>query len=302
MNSPKDPNPGTFLDAIEVVTIAEDTVDYESPCLGQHGISLLLKARFGGVEKRTLMDVGQNPEALLKNFSLLGEDPKDIDAVVITHCHYDHTQGLVEVLKAIGKRDIPVVAHPSIFRLNFITSPFLRHVGVMSGDAEPRIREAGGTLYLSADPLAVMPGLFTTGEISRTTDYEEVGIGGLSTIEDGRVKPDGMADDLSIVAKVRGQAPLVLTGCSHAGIVNILKQAASMCGTKEFSNVIGGFHLVEASDERIEKTCEGLAGFKLRKLTPGHCTGFRAQAAMYSRFGAAFTPLRTGMRIRVAAD
>ena len=301
MTEAKDPNPKGQLDELEIIVIAEDSVMYESPYLGQHGISLLARACGGGVTKNILMDVGQNPMGLLYNFKQMDINPACIDAIVITHCHYDHTQGLAEIVAATGKKDLPVIAHPAMFRLNFITAPFLRHVGVMSGDSGDKLRAAGAELYLTTDPLELMPGLFTTGEVKRQTEYEEVGIGGLATIEDGRVKQDGMPDDLSVVARVRGHAPLVMTGCSHAGIVNIVKQVASMCGTREFENVIGGFHLIEASEDRIKKTVAGLAEFKLKAIMPGHCTGFRAQAAMYTAFGKAFTNLQTGMRIKVTA-
>lgn len=301
MAEPKDRDTRGRLDELEIMVMAEDSVMYESPYLGQHGISLLIRATTGGATRNVLMDVGQNPTGLLYNFERMGIEPSCIDAIVITHCHYDHTRGLAEIVAAIGKKGLPVIAHPSLFRLNFITDPFLAHVGVGPGDSEAKLREAGAEPYLTVDPVELMPGLTTTGEVSRQTDYEDVGIGGLSTIEDGRVVRDDMPDDLSVIARVRGRAPLVMTGCSHAGIVNIVEHASSMCGTREFENVIGGFHLVEASDERIRKTVEGLAGFSLRAIAPGHCTGFRAQAAMYSAYGDAFTALRTGMRIKVTA-
>jgi 7,8-dihydropterin-6-yl-methyl-4-(beta-D-ribofuranosyl)aminobenzene 5'-phosphate synthase len=301
MAEPKTHSPQGQLDELEIVVLCEDSVLYESPYLGQHGISLLARARSEGISRNILMDVGQNPSALLGNFSLMNIDPKEVDGIVITHCHYDHTRGLAEVLRAIGKSDLPVVAHPKLFRLNFITTPHLRHVGVMQGDSAERLREAGAELFLTSDPLQLMPGLFTTGEVKRQTEYEEVGIGGLSTLEDGHLKKDEMPDDLSIVACVRGHAPVIMTGCSHAGIVNIVKQVSSMCDTTSFENVLGGFHLVEASEERIKKTCTGLAAFDLKAVMPGHCTGFRAQAALYASFGKAFTPLQTGMHIRISA-
>lgn len=301
MKPPVDPCPDTYLDSLEIVVAAEDSVEFESPCLGQHGLSIIVTAASGSLQKRVLMDVGQHPGALLGNMRLLGVEPGSIDAIVVTHCHYDHTMGLAEVVASIGKRDLPVIAHPSLFRPNLVSAPVAKHIGVPSADSEANVRDAGGLWCLTRDPFPVMPGLFTTGEIARVTAYEDVGIGGLSTIADGRLVPDPMPDDLSLVAKVRGRAPVVLTGCAHAGIVNILGQVASMCGAQEFENVIGGFHLVEASEDRIEKTMAGISRFKPKAITPGHCTGFRAQAAMYAAFGKAFAPLRTGMRIRVAA-
>jgi 7,8-dihydropterin-6-yl-methyl-4-(beta-D-ribofuranosyl)aminobenzene 5'-phosphate synthase len=302
MTDTVNPNPEGQLDELEIIVMAEDSVMYESPCLGQHGISLLLKATGGGVTKHILMDVGQNPTGLLYNFTTLGMDPSCIDAIMITHCHYDHTQGLARIVAASGKKNLPVIAHPALFRLNFITKPFLQNAGVMPDDSEEKLRAAGAELYLTHDPLELMPGLFTTGEIRRQTDYEDAGISGLSTIVDGKLKPDSMPDDVSLVARVRGHAPLIMTGCSHAGIVNIVSQVSSMCGTREFENVLGGFHLIEASEDRIRKTVAGLSEYKLKSIMPGHCTGFRAQAAMYTAFGMAFTPLQTGMRIKVGSS
>ncbi len=300
MAGEKDRRPYGELDEAEIIVMCEDSVQYESPYLGQHGISLLVRGKREGVSRSVLMDVGQNPSALLENFRLMKIDPAEIDAVVITHCHYDHTQGLAEILKAIGKRDLPVAAHPSVFRLNFITAPYLRHVGVMRGDGAGELRAAGAELYLTPDPLQLMPGLFTTGEIKRRTDFEEVGIS-LFTLEEGRVRQDTMGDDISLVVCVKGRPPAVLTGCSHAGIVNIVSQVSELCGTRDFSCVMGGLHLVEAPEDRIRKTTEALREFGIRSLLAGHCTGFRAQASLHAAFGSAFTPLQTGVRITLAA-
>jgi 7,8-dihydropterin-6-yl-methyl-4-(beta-D-ribofuranosyl)aminobenzene 5'-phosphate synthase len=234
------------LTKLKITVIAEDSVLFESPYLGQHGISLLVVAERNGIQKHILVDVAQNPAALLENMHMLEIEPSSIDAVVLTHCHYDHTQGLTDVLGKIGKKDIPVIGHPDIFRLNFITKPYLRHVGIMAGDRQADIENAGGALYLTEDPLEIMPGLFTTGQVERTTDFEEVGIS-LSTIENGRIRPDMMPDDISLVANVKGKGVVVMTGCSHAGIVNIAKQAVKLVGTDKIHGILGGFHLIEAT-------------------------------------------------------
>jgi len=175
------------LSRLKITVVDEDSVFYESPYLGQHGISLLITAERNGIKKNVLVDVAQNSAALLENMHMLDIDPSSIDAVVLTHCHYDHTQGVAKILKEIGRQDIPVIAHQDIFRLNFITDPYLRHVGIMDGDRQADIEGSGGTLYLTKDPLEIMPGLFTTGQVERTTNFEEVGIR-LFTIENNRVK------------------------------------------------------------------------------------------------------------------
>ncbi|MCK4388174.1 MAG: MBL fold metallo-hydrolase, partial [Dehalococcoidia bacterium] len=127
------------LDSLKITVLTEDSVLYESHYLGQHGVSFLLEGAKGSDVMRILVDVGQNSQALLSNMKLMNISPSIIDAVVLTHCHYDHTQGVARVLKEIGRGDIQVIAHRDIFRLNFVTEPYLRHVGIMPGDSREEI-------------------------------------------------------------------------------------------------------------------------------------------------------------------
>ena len=289
------------LNRIKITTLAEDSVLYESPYLGQHGISFLVTAERDGTIKNVLVDVAQNPSALLENANMMDISLSCIDAIVLTHCHYDHTQGLAKVLKEIGKKDLPVIAHPDIFRLNFISDPYLRHVGVMDEDKQANIEDSGGTLYLTRDPLEIMPGLITTGQVERATDFEEVGIS-LSTIENDQVKPDLMLDDISLVANVKGKGVVIVTGCSHAGIVNITKQAVKLTKTEKIHGIIGGLHLIEAigaAEIRIKKTAQVLKQFDPDWVYAGHCTGFKAQVELYNTFKDRFSPLHTGMIVEV---
>ena len=291
-------NPTDLLSSLKVTVLAEDSVQYESPLLGQHGISFLLEARTQDVCKRILVDVGQNPSALLLNMRLLGIQPSAIDALFLTHCHYDHTQGTVEVLKAIGKKGFPVVAHPDTFRPHYVKDPYLRHVGVMPEDSQPRIEEAGGLLFQPTDPFPFVPGLITTGEVRRQTEFEEVGIA-LFTLAGGRVVQDTMKDDISLVAQVRDKGLVIVTGCSHAGIVNIVKHSVEMTGERRIAAILGGFHLLSASEERIGKTVAALSQFDIELISAGHCTGFKAQAALYQTFKDRFKPLQTGMTFEI---
>jgi 7,8-dihydropterin-6-yl-methyl-4-(beta-D-ribofuranosyl)aminobenzene 5'-phosphate synthase len=286
------------LSSLRITVCAEDSVAYESPYLGQHGISFFITAQRDGIERNVLVDVAQNPDALLENMKKMGIAASCIDAVVLTHCHYDHTQGLGRILKEIGKKDLPVIAHPDIFRLNFITDPCLRHVGVMAGDRREDIEAAGGSLFLTSDPLELMPGLITTGEVARATDFEEVGIA-LYTITGGKVQGDLMMDDVSLVANVKGKGLVIITGCSHAGIVNIVKQAVMLTETEEVHGIIGGFHLIEAPVARIQKTAQALKEFNPDWVYAGHCTGFRAQVELFQVLKDRFSPLHTGTIVEI---
>jgi len=286
--------PSDLLSSLKITVLAEDSVQYESPLLGQHGISFLLEAKSQDECRRILVDVGQNASALLHNMRLLGIQPSAIDALFLTHCHYDHTQGTVEVLKAVGKKGFPVVAHPDTFRPHFVKDPYLRHVGVMPEDSRTKIEEAGGFLFLTTDPFPFVPGITTTGEVRRQTDFEEVGIA-LFTLVDGRLVQDGMMDDISLVAQVQDKGLVIVTGCSHAGIVNIVKHSVEQTGENRIAAILGGFHLLAASKERIGRTAEALSQFDIELISAGHCTGFKAQAALYQIFKDRFKPLQTGM-------
>jgi 7,8-dihydropterin-6-yl-methyl-4-(beta-D-ribofuranosyl)aminobenzene 5'-phosphate synthase len=163
-----------FLDSARITVLAEKSVLYASQYWGIHGLSLLVEVYRGGVKRSILMDVGQDPQVLIHNMSVAGVDPGSIDAIVLSHCHYDHTGGVAEVVKRIGRRELPVIAHPSIFRVNLKTDPFLKYIGVRSGDSRDSIERSGGRLVLSRDPVKVMPGALTTGEVKRVFGFERV--------------------------------------------------------------------------------------------------------------------------------
>jgi len=169
---------------------------------------------------------------------------------------------------------------------------------MMEGDSREDIERAGGRLFLTEDPLALIAGLVTTGEVPRKTDFENPGIA-LSTIDNGKLKEDQVLDDISLVACVKNKGIVIITGCSHAGIVNITQYAVELTGIIKIEGIIGGFHLIEASKERIDRTVDALSRFDVNWIAAGHCTGFRAQVALYNKFGERFIPLRTGMNFNI---
>jgi len=283
------------LDSLKITVLTEDSVLYESHYLGQHGVSFLLEGVKGSDVMRIMVDVGQNSQALLNNMKLMNISPSIIDAVVLTHCHYDHTQGVARMLREISRKDIQVVAHRDIFRLNFVTEPYLRHVGIMPGDSREEIEKAGGSLLLTKDPVKLMSGITTTGEVKRQTDFEEVGIA-LRTIDGGEVVDDRMLDDISVVANVNGKGLVIVTGCSHAGIVNIARHAMELTDCEKIEGIIGGLHLIDAPDDRIKRTGEELSKLNPKWICAGHCTGFKAQVELYLAFRERFSPLQTGMQ------
>jgi len=283
------------LDSLKITVLAEDSVLYGSSYLGQHGVSFLLEGVSEGNTNRILVDVGQNSDALLSNMQTMGISPSIANAIVLTHCHYDHTQGIVRMLREINKKGVPVIAHPSIFRLHFVTQPYPRHMGIMQGDSKVEIEKAGGSLSLTKDPFIIMPGIMTTGEVKRRTEFEEVRIE-LKTIENGMIVDDLMLDDISVIANVKDKGLIIVTGCSHAGIINIVNQAIEVSGSNKIEGIIGGLHLVEAPDTAIRRTVEELSKLNVAWVSAGHCTGFKAQVELHHTFKERFLPLHTGMQ------
>lgn len=287
------------LDSLKITVLAEDSVLYESLYLGQHEVSFLLEGISGKKRKNILIDVGQNSEALLHNMKIMGISPSIIDAVVLTHCHYDHTQGITNMVRQIGGKDLPVIAHTDIFRLHFITEPYHRLVGIMPGDSRDEIEKAGGSISLSKEPVMIMPGVMTTGEVPQHNDFEKVGIA-LKTIENGNIIDDLMRDDISIIANIKDKGLVIITGCGHAGIVNIVNHAKDITVVSKVEAIIGGLHLVDATDDVIDRTVEGLHNMNVSWISAGHCTGFKAQVKMYLTFGERFSPFHTGMKFTLS--
>jgi 7,8-dihydropterin-6-yl-methyl-4-(beta-D-ribofuranosyl)aminobenzene 5'-phosphate synthase len=286
------------VDRAAIVTVLEDYAGYETSYWAQHGISFLVDAWADEVRKRILVDVGQESQVVLHNMGLLGIEPDSIDMVFLSHCHYDHTGGLLGVLEAIGARDVPVVAHPAILRPTYVLRPHLRSIGVPWMDAADRIAEAGGHLVLVSEPFELMPGVVSTGEVPRVTAFEDSRMGGF-VVEQGCLVPDEMVDDLSLVINVGGKSLSIVTGCGHAGIINIIRHATTLTGIERVSEVIGGFHLIEADANRIRLTAEALVELNAGHVVTGHCTGFAANATIAAALGSGFSLLHVGRRVEL---
>lgn len=282
------------LEKLTVYTLLDDYAGFESSFQAQHGLSLLLEATGAKTTRRILLDAGQDAGPVLGNMKLLGLDPASIDMVFLTHCHYDHTQGLVQLLAAIGK-PVPVIAHPDIFRANYASSPSLRRIG-FAPDARQEIEDLDAELLLVRNPFPLMDGVLSTGEVERTVDFEEQGIGTYN-LEDGRFVPDTLQDDMSLVANVKGKGLVIVTGCSHAGIINIVRHAQKITGVERVAGIIGGLHLIKAGPERIAQTIRALRDINPDAVYAGHCTGFAASCALAQAFATRFTLLACGLTV-----
>jgi len=270
-----------------IYVLADDYAGYESIYHGQHGASYLIEHN----GTRVLFDTGQDGHLVLKVMEKLGISPKSIDYIFLSHCHYDHIGGLLDILKAVGRK-VPIIAHPEIFRKHFALKPRLRIVGIPFSRDQI---EKYGELVLVREPFKISEEIFSTGEIRNRLDFEKASLE-VYTVENGLLKRDKLLDDMSLVIKGHNGL-IIVSGCSHAGIVSTIKHAIKITGESKVKAVIGGFHLISASDSKIERTASELKALGIEKIYAGHCTGFRAEAKLYEVFKESFRKIHVGMKI-----
>jgi len=274
---------------MKIYVILDDYAGYDSRFYGGHGVSYLVD--YDNI--RVLFDTGPNPDVVLHNMKLLNIDPGEITHIVLSHSHYDHTGGLIEVLKAVGRK-IPVIAHPELFKRTFAVDPVLREIGAPFTRAE---LEDLAYLYLTSDPVKISNKIYTTGEVRDRLEFEQKGLK-VFMIKDGRLAEDPLLDDVSMCID-HDDGIVVVSGCSHAGIISITRRCMDVLDRREVRAVIGGFHLINASKDRISKTVDWFKKLKVREIYTGHCTGLDAEYMIKEAFRDRFHKLYSGMKIEI---
>lgn len=289
-----------MLDSLEIVVLMEDSVPMDGALVAEHGLSFLIRGVADGRRISGLLDVGQTPDLLARNMKELGVSPEEIEFVVLSHCHYDHTGGLAALVGSVGRRELPVIAHPEVFRPHFSIAPVVAPLGVRPDDRREAVEALGGVFLLSDAPFPIAEGLSTTGEVPRTTDFEGRAKG-FYTMCDGTAVPDPMMDDMGVIARIKDRGMVLLSGCSHSGVINMLRHARGLYPNEPVVGVVGGLHLVNACEEAMDGTIEGLKEFDPEWIACGHCTGFSMQARLLKEFGERFIPLSVGRRFFIGS-
>jgi 7,8-dihydropterin-6-yl-methyl-4-(beta-D-ribofuranosyl)aminobenzene 5'-phosphate synthase len=272
---------------VKITTLSENTAG-PGGFLAEWGLSMLVEA--DGL--KILFDTGAG-EAAVHNADIMDISFKDTDRIVISHGHYDHTGGLRDVLRKIG-RPVEIIAHPDVWSSkygkfgkepeHFAGLPFRREL----------LENLGAHFNLTDKPVRLTDHFFTTGEVPMLTDYEEVDRG-LFDKDSGKMAPDRLADDLGLVIDTE-YGLVVILGCAHRGIVNTLKQAQKLTGKELIYAAIGGTHLVHATPERWRRTAADLQEMGVQYLGVSHCTGFPASAYLARQFGDRFFQNNAGSR------
>lgn len=269
------------------------------PLVAEHGFSVLVEATIGGTTRRLLFDTGISPTGVVENARRLDLDLGMAEAIVLSHGHYDHTTGMAGLVDTLGRANLPVVVHPGVWSRRRISIPG-REPRDLPTTSAAALGDAGFAVVESRRPSLLLDGaVLVTGEVDRTAPFE-TGFPGHEALREGTWEPDpDILDDQALVMTVRGEGLVVITGCGHAGVVNILRQARLLTGTDRVLALIGGFHLGgTAFGDRIPATVEALASMGPRYLVPAHCTGFRARVALAQAMPDAVLPNTVGTTYR----
>lgn len=287
----------TAVDKLEILTLQDNYIEmtamdnntvvsravplkngeFKASILAEHGFSAVVKTTVGGKTHTLLFDFGFSENGAAQNAKTLGIDMAEIEAIALSHGHSDHTGGMDKMVAMIGRKNIPFVVHPSVFktpRYLKVNEEFKINFPRLTRET---IKQAGLSLIEAEKPCNLLDNtILFLGEIPRTTDFEK-GFPIAHFLEDGVEKWDAIEDDTSIVMNLKGKGLVILSGCAHAGIINTVIYAQKVTGVDEVHAVMGGFHLSGAIFEPIiDRTTKELKKLAPRYVIPCHCTGRKA--------------------------
>lgn len=304
------------VDAIEIISLVDNSVDFLSTIgkkqvqsfrewtvkrygqewskthtelpVAEHGFSLLVRVFKDGQSRTVLFDTSISAEGIIENARRMGLNLKEVEAIVLSHGHYDHFGGLVSVLKTINKTNLPLIVHEDMFK----TRGNENKDGTVRTYPEFPTREKLSSAqlvntkhpYLIADDM-----ILVTGEIPRETSFENGFLQHRALIS-GSWQPDPLIrDDRAIVINVKEKGLVIVSGCAHAGIINTVHYAQQISGVRRVYAVMGGFHLAgKKFENRIKPTIKALQRINPELIVPSHCTGWRAMCAIAKTFPEAF--------------
>jgi len=311
-------SPGT-VDRVRVTTVVDNYIDslrqddavarrYSAFVAGkmpdlraEHGLAHLVEIARGGERFTMAFDFGLTPETLNHNFRELALDPSSIDALGLSHGHRDHWGGLAGFLHAWRRRlrrELPFYAGADHFEHRWQQRGERRvYVGRLSRE---EIERYAVDVRIVAEPTPLVEGVWLSGEMHATEAFETIPAN-LRVEREGELVQDTFIGEQTLVANVRDRGLVVITSCSHRGVVGICRNAVRVTGVPRVHAVIGGFHLSGLAEERITAVVDAFRALDVERVVPQHCTGIEAIAAVAQRLPGRFTVSSVGTTFEFAA-
>ena len=270
-------------------------------CCAAHGLACAVTVWRGDTAHTLLFDTGPDDSVLGRNVERLGFDMGGIESIVLSHGHWDHSGAMLLALEMIqlsnGGRPVPTYMHPGMYRSRAMKAADGSMRPFADVPSQAQLEQAGALVVNAVEPQLILDDLFfVSGEIPRVTAFE-TGMQGQHrrTLDGQGWEPDPLViDERFIAVSVKGKGVIVLTACSHAGVVNVMTHARECFAGETLYGVLGGFHLSGGNERLIPETVAELRAFELKMIAAAHCTGWRAVNALANAFGDAVAPAAVG--------
>jgi 7,8-dihydropterin-6-yl-methyl-4-(beta-D-ribofuranosyl)aminobenzene 5'-phosphate synthase len=247
----------------------------------EHGLAYHVDTTVNGQSHSFLFDFATDIQGVKRNIDLLKIDLRKIEALALSHDHFDHQAALVELLKAKKAeipQGIPFYVGEQFFVGTYARRPDGQVVSLLALKRED-IEGLGLVKIVEViTPTPIVPGAYLTGKVEQVTDYEKV-LPMFVAKKGDQFGQEDFIGEQAIVLNAKGKGLVVLSGCAHRGIVNTVKQAQRMTGIEKVHAIVGGFHLTGAKPELIQKTIADIKSIRPDYIVPTHCTGFEAISA-----------------------
>jgi 7,8-dihydropterin-6-yl-methyl-4-(beta-D-ribofuranosyl)aminobenzene 5'-phosphate synthase len=266
--------------------------------VAEHGFSALIRVKRGDSSGTVLYDTGLNPRNLLYNVDALEIKLTDIQSVILSHGHADHAMGLAGLAQRMGSRHLPLLLHPGAYLERKLVLPNGEEVSLPPPRKADLLREQIQVIEEVGPSILIEGMILVSGEVARTTSFERGWPIHYARHEQGWEPDPLIHDDQCAIMQVQDKGLVIVTGCGHAGIINIIRNAQALTGVQEIYAVIGGFHLNGPFFEPIIPTViAALQQIQPRYLVPGHCTGWVATQQIARAMPEAFIATSVGTRV-----
>ncbi len=311
------------VDAVDVTILIDNSIDILMPStemvrrspihwnwserdqlIAEHGYSLYVTIHRNGTSESMLYDAGLGRQTAVHNMDILGVKANELRAVVLSHGHADHHGGLEGLYQRVGRQRMPLVLHPDAWRERKVIFPTGTEIRMPPPSRNDLDREGWDVVEERGPSLLLDNSVLVTGQVERVTDFEKGFPLQFALNEHGddhnhAWEPDTWIwDDQAVVVNLKNKGLVVLSSCSHAGVINVLKHAQKITGIQEVYAFVGGLHLTGGLFEPIiPRTIQELAKINPKVVVPGHCTGWKATHELARQMPEGYIQTSVGTRL-----